>query len=111
MFNSSADIESAPHWTRCAPRSRRQRKVEDQSAVGFRAPTNEITHRVAPKSTKTRGLLAHSLLGACSLRELNAARITCGSLERRLVVASRYPGFQCGGLDHPQLLSDRHLHL
>src|SRR6516165_297822 len=34
VYLRSADIETAPSWTRCRTKSRRQRKAEDQSAVG-----------------------------------------------------------------------------
>src|SRR5215470_11180508 len=61
----SADIETAPHWTRCGPRSRRQHKVEDQQAVGFH-DTNQSDYasRRRPPVSKKRGLLARSLLAA-----------------------------------------------
>src|SRR5215813_1985146 len=104
----SADIETAPHRTRCEPRSRRQRKVEDQLAVGLQG-TNQSGYALRrPQVSKKRGLLPRSLFAVWSALpcELNAARTTCGRLERRPVVGSRYPWFQCGGLDHLQLLSD-----
>src|SRR5262249_42870720 len=104
----SADIETAPHRTRCEPRSRRQRKVEDQSAVGLQGTNQSGCASRRPQVSKKRALLPRSLFAVWSALpcELNAARTTCGRLERRPVVGSRYPWFQCGGLDHLQLLSD-----
>src|SRR5262245_29100195 len=113
MFNSTVRT-SKPH--RIGPDAGQGRVVNVKLKInrlsGFRAPTNQITHRVAHKSKK-RERLARSLLAAwlVSSREVTAAGITCAPLERRLVSAFRYPRFQCGGLDPQQLLSDRHLHL
>src|SRR6516165_3038764 len=111
MFNSTVRT-SKPH--RIGPDAGQGRVVNEKlkinSLSGFRAPTNQITHRVAHKSKKKRERLARSLLsaGLVSPREVTAARITCAPLERRLVAAFRYPRFQCGGLDRQQLASGRH---
>jgi hypothetical protein len=64
--------------------------------MGLRAPTNEVAHCVALKSQK-RGRTTRSLLAGWQAlpRELNAALINCGSVERRFddgrAVASHYP--------------------
>src|SRR5215831_18123570 len=62
MFNFAVRTLE-PHWL--APDAGQGRvinvKVKINRLSGLRAPTNEITHRVAPKSQKKRGLLPHSL--------------------------------------------------
>src|SRR5215831_16171685 len=98
----SAGIESGAHWTRYGLGSRRPHKVEDQPAVGSHG-TNQSDY-VSRRPGAANELRHRSLLAAwlASLRALQAARINCGTLERRLLVAaSRHPKFQCGGLDHP----------
>src|SRR5262249_8802896 len=99
------------HWTRYGPWWRRRHKVEDQPAVGSHGTNQSDYASRRPGAAKKTKLLHRSLLAAwlASSRALQAARINCGTLERRLLVdASRYSKFQCGGLDRRQLIFDRY---
>src|SRR5262249_27603911 len=58
----SADIEAAPHWTRCGPRSCCQRKVEDQSAVGFQGTNLSGYASRRPQVSKKEGCFLAVLL-------------------------------------------------
>src|SRR5262245_36114226 len=109
----SAGIESGAHWTRYGLGSRRPHKVQDQPAVGSHGTNQSDYASRRPGAAKKTELLHRSLLAAwlASSRALQAARINCGTLERRLLVASRYPKFQCGGLDRRRLVFDRYHHL
>src|SRR5438552_1224267 len=87
-------------------------KLKINRLSGLTAPTAETTHRVAREPQKKQSFLRRSFLAGllASQRVLHAARINCGTLERRSVVASCYPKSQCGGLDRRRLLSDQHPH-
>jgi hypothetical protein len=94
MFNSTVRT-SKPHQV--GPDAGQGRVVNVKLKInrlsGLRAPSNETAHRVARNSQEKEGDFPRSLFAAWSIspRELNAGRTSCGPLERRLVVASRYP--------------------
>jgi hypothetical protein len=69
--------------------------LEVNRLLGLRAPTNEIAHRVAPKSKKEIGLTRSFLAAWQAAPRTERGPIKCGSLDRRVddgrVAASRYP--------------------